>query len=244
MICLTFDTDHMSETSMHAWLEACRFPGRGTFFCTGPYHFLNEAGHEVAPHPILSDQSNWKTELETWRATFPQATCWRAHSLVFSQFVGVQLSRLGYKIVSVTDAFARPDQTPTLSPWGVWQMPIFYMDNGDFNRPDFGTLGEYSVFDHRLIELAIASDNICVFDFHPAHYLMNTPNYAWYQKNFAAFQAGASPEELRFEGYGTASFFDDLVAAMQARKQVSLTLPEALEAWRARSGHTLYPLIL
>jgi hypothetical protein len=73
---------------------------------------------------------------------------------------------------------------------------------------------------------------------------MNTPNYAYYQKNFAAFQAGATAQELRFDGYGVASFFDDLVTAMQARKQVSLTLPDALEAWRARSGHTLYPLIL
>jgi hypothetical protein len=242
VICLSFDTDHMSEARMRDWFAGCRFPGAGTFFCTGPYHFLAESGHEVAPHPFLADKSDWEAELLAWRKTFPKANCWRAHSLVFSQYLGVRLGQLGYTITSTQDAFARPDQTPSLSPWGVWQMPIFYMDNADFNRPDFGTLGEYRVFDPAFIDMALESDGIAVFDFHPIHYELNTPDYAFYQRRIQDFRSGGKVQDLSFDGYGVRSFFDDLVAAMARKGLVSLTMSEALAAWRVGNGQGAYRL--
>jgi hypothetical protein len=240
MICLTFDTDHMSDAQMRAWLAGCGFDGKGTFFCTEAFHFLADAGHEVAPHPFLSDKADWEATLQDWRKTFPAARCWRAHSLVFSQYLGVRLGQLGYDIVSTVDVFGRTDISPFFVPWGVWQMPIYYMDNNDFNRPDFNTVGDFKVFDPALVERAVTSDGVCVFDFHPIHYELNTPSYAYYVEHAAAFKAGADPASLRFEGYGARSFFDDLVAAMRSAGQVSLSLPEALEAWRAGQGGRLY----
>lgn len=241
MICLTFDTDHMSEARMRTWLAGCRMPGRATFFCTEPFHFLaDEAGHEIAPHPFLDDRSNWDEELAKWRAHLPEAKCWRAHSLVFSQLLGVKIGKLGYTIASTVDVFGRPDISPFLVPWGVWQMPIFYMDNNDFNRPEFGTLGEYRVFDPRFIEMAVAGSGVHVFYFHPIHYELNTPSYAYYVEKKPAFKAGAPVETLRYGGYGTRNFFDDLVRAMDAEGQASMTLPAALDSWRRQHGDLSY----
>jgi hypothetical protein len=240
MICLTFDTDHMSETQMRLWQEQCSFDGKGTFFCTEEFHFLADAGHEIAPHPFLPSSSDWEQKLTSWRKAFPQARCWRAHSLVFSQYLGVQLGKLGYDIVSTVDVFGRTDISPFFIPWGVWQMPIYYMDNNDFNRLDFGTLGEYEIFDPKFISQALNSDQVFVFDFHPIHYMLNTPNYAFYVANQKAFKDGESSEKLRYQGYGTRNFFDDLVRAMRLSKEISLSLPDALTLWRNKHNVQLY----
>ncbi|MCA0425363.1 MAG: hypothetical protein LCH61_18935 [Proteobacteria bacterium] len=240
MIALTFDTDHMSDAQMRAWLKGCRFPGRGTFFCTEAFHFLADAGHEVAPHPFLGDKSDWEAILREWRETFPKATCWRAHSLVFSQYVGVRIGKLGYTIASTVDTFGRTDISPFFVPWGVWQMPIYYMDNNDFNRTDFDTVGDYRIFDPKFISQAVESEQVLVFDFHPIHYELNTPNYAYYVERASAFKAGEDPAKLRYDGYGARSFFDDLVAAMDKRGLKSLTLPEALGQWQAGRPGKLY----
>jgi hypothetical protein len=178
--------------------------------------------------------------LSKWREHFPGATCWRSHSLVFSQLIGVKLGKLGYRIVSTVDAFGRGDISPFLIPWGIWQMPIYYMDNNDFNRPDFGTLGEYRVFDPRFIEMAVERDGVFVFDFHPIHLELNTPTYEYYVERSAAFKAGAPIEQLRWKGYGTRNFFDDLTRAMFRRGLISTPLPIALEQWRGRHGNLNY----
>jgi hypothetical protein len=231
MICLTFDTDHCDEPRLREWLAACRFPGRGTIFCTQPFAFLGAGGHEIAPHPFL-DGTDWEAEIGRWHAMFPEARSWRSHSLACSQYALVCLGRLGYEIVSTVEMFGSPAARPLQSPWGVWQLPIYSMDNSDFARRDFGTLGALEVFDRRIVEAAVAGDGLYVFDFHPVHYLLNTPSYRYYEERVPAFRKGADTAALRFGGYGTASFFDDLVRAMDARGMRSLTLHEALQAWR------------
>jgi hypothetical protein len=236
MLCLTFDTDHCNAQRVREWRAACKFPGRGTIFCTEEFPFLADHDFEIAPHPVLQNAADPTAEIKRWRSLIPKATCWRSHSLATSQVVSIRLGQEGYRISSTVEMFARGDIRPILSPWGVWEMPIYYMDNSDFNRPDYGTLGGLDIFDPTIIERATCGNALYVFDFHPVHYLLNTPSYSYYLEHSGKFRQGWDTASIRFNGYGVASFFDELVEAMRRTGLRSRTLPEALTNWTKENG--------
>lgn len=223
MICLSFDTDHMSERRMAEFCERIGIPGAGTFFCTQPYDCLERAGHELAPHPYLDGKGGHEEELLAKRAEFPQATGWRAHSCVFSHIIAEWLGRNGYRYISTHDQFGDAGLLPVRHPWGIWHMPIYYMDNMDFSRKRFWGEAAGEPFSPHLIERATKGEALFVFDFHPIHLLLNTPGPDHYFAVRDRFKRGDSLESLRYGGYGTESFFRDLCENMTAR---------GLESWR------------
>lgn len=236
MICLTFDTDHMSGPQLRRWLAGSNLYGRGTFFCTELYDFLADTDHEVAPHPNLTP-ANWPQEIEVQRKLFPKAKSWRSHSLFFSQPIAVDLCRLGYDCVSVVEQFGDRAAAPYRLPWGPWQMPIYYMDNSDFcNFNDMQAKGHVP-FSTELIRRAVTGDGLYVFDFHPIHLELNTPSYEFYSHNRDAFKGGGDPERLRFGGRGTRTFFDELMAAMRQYGEASVPLSLALEQWLSSESY-------
>jgi hypothetical protein len=105
------------------------------------------------------------------------------------------------------------------------------MDNLDFSRRRFCPESEERPFDRSLIETAFRPGGVYVFDFHPIHLLLNTPDPEWYMARRDAFLAGERIAQLRFDGYGARSFFDDLVHAMHALSCDSLPIIEALCAF-------------
>lgn len=224
MICLTFDTDHMREDQLRRWMETCDIPGRGTIFCDRHYTFLDAQEHEVAPHPFISETTDWLSVVRAQRELYPKSTSWRSHSLFFSQTIAVELQRLGYDTVSVVEQFGVRSSAPYRLPWGPWQMPIYYMDNSDFCNFHGMRDQTYRPFDRALIESALTGDGVYVFDFHPIHLELNTPSYEFYAQNRDAFRDRPVQGVEPFQGYGTRSFFDELVSEMRRLSQFSTAL--------------------
>jgi hypothetical protein len=239
MISLSFDTDHMNEARMVEFLAEVTWPGGATFFCTQPYGCLgSEENFELAPHPLLTGDRNWLAELKAKRAEFPNALGWRAHSCVFSHTLAEWISCNGYLYASTHDSFGEAGIKPNRHLWGVWHVPIYYMDNLDFSRNRFAPERKERPFARSLIETACRPDGLYVFDFHPIHLVLNTPDPDWYSVRRAAFLAGEKSSILRYNGYGARSFFDELVAAMKHCNQSSVSI---LEALRAYLGERLEP---
>lgn len=231
MISLSFDTDHMSEARMEEFLAEVALPGGATFFCTQPYRCLERADFEIAPHPFLSGDRDWLAELKTKRAEFPNALGWRSHSCVFSHTLAEWISCNGYLYASTHDSFGIQGIRPSRQLWGIWHVPIYYMDNLDFSRNRFWPERNERPFSRSLLEVACHEDDFYVFDFHPIHLLLNTPNPEWYMIRRGQFLAGERIASLRYEAYGTRSFFDDLVAAMHGAGHKSLPIVEGLRAF-------------
>jgi hypothetical protein len=229
MICLSFDTDHMNEQQMAEFLSANEFVGKGTFFCTQRYECLAGTGHEVGPHPFLDPGSDWDKELTRKREEFPLAKGWRSHSCVFSNMLAVWLGRNGYEYASTHDQFGRAGMVPTWHNWGMWHLPIYYMDTMDFSAGRFSRGPNRAPFDRALIREAIETQGLYVFDFHPIHIMLNTPNAEYYLGRRDKFRAGDEPaRDLRFSGYGTANFFNELCTDMERAGLRSLAMGEAL----------------
>ena len=235
MICISFDSDHMSNLRMVEFLDAFQIEGNATFFCTQPYASLERTEHEIAPHPTLIPQTDWTAVLNKAREDFPYATGWRSHSCVFSHLIAEWLSKNAYNYVSVHDCFLQPKPVPTKHAWGVWQIPIYYMDNLDFSYHHFWKDDNHQKFNPAIIENSLSNAGVYAYDFHPIHLLLNTPSVEYYMEIRDAFLAGEKIENLRWQGYGTASFFNQLMASMKQLNLKSLSMATALKLYSATS---------
>ncbi len=231
MLCLSFDTDHMDDSRMAEFLSRVTFPGQGTFFCTQVYESLSDSRHELAPHPFLPEGGDWQKELARMRTLFPRARGWRSHSCVFSHLLAEWLGRNDYLYASTNDQYNDTGITPVRQPWGLWHMPIYYMDNMDFSTGRFWPESDHEPFSEEVIEKALNQPGLYIFDFHPIHLMLNTPDFEFYAAARDRFKAGEAIENLRFEGTGTLTFFQKLTTAMQQAERRSQTLTEALETY-------------
>jgi hypothetical protein len=239
VICLSFDTDHLDEARMREFLDDVAVPGAATFFCTQRYASLGGA-HELCPHPFLQEGVDWEKELASGRADFPAAVGWRSHSCVYSHLLAQRLAQDGYRYVSIRDELGARGLAPYREAWGVWHLPIFYMDNLDFSYSRFWGGHRHRPFAPELIDAALSDDGLYVFDFHPIHLMLNSTSADAYLERRAGFVSGGPMERLRCDGYGARDFYDDLSAAMQAAGVRSQTLREALTTYVGDATPTLH----
>lgn len=231
MIALSFDTDHLNEARMAEFLADVQFPGGGTFFCIQSYRCLEQERFELAPHPFLGSGRDWLAELKAKKAEFPNALGWRSHSCVFSHALALWLYLNGYVYASTHDNFGVKGLRPTAQMWGIWDVPIYYADNLDFSRKRFWPERNEQPFASSLIENALNDEGLYVFDFHPIHLLLNSPDPDWYAAIRDRFLAGDRTAALRYPGYGAGSFFDGLIAAMRDRNCASVSIIDGLRAF-------------
>lgn len=232
MISITFDTDHMTQESLSRFLEefASTMPGRGTFFAHGDFPELLDTEHETCPHPFISDLAKWDEDLirlERFLPGKPRGT--RPHSCVFSHMVGIGLKERGYAYVSQAQNLYSTKLVPFRHPWGIWEIPIYYMDNMDFwmckNWPESG----HEPFSQDVIEKAVQGDGLFVFDIHPLHVALNTRSHEDYVavKDLVVARGG-SPFDHAYDGKGTRDFFGRLCSRMREAGLRSHTCSEVL----------------
>jgi hypothetical protein len=239
MICLTFDTDHMTEESMERFLEEHPLPGSCTFFVHRPFSLvkrLQGAGvHEVGPHPFVEHLPRWDDDEAAITECFAERPLGlRTHSCVFSHMIGIAMHDKGYRYVSQAHNIFQEGLRPFRHPWGIWELPIYYMDNMDFWFPkNWPALG-HAPFGREVIARAVGSPSLHVFDFHPLHIALNTKSHEDYGKvKDKILGGGASPFDLRGPGRGTAEFFAELCSAMREAGERSHSCLEALEHYGA-----------
>lgn len=232
MISFSFDTDHLDERRMEEFLNLVPVPGHATFFCTQPYRCLEGARHELGPHAFLPAGGDWEAELNEKRADFPDATGWRSHSCVFSHMLAERLAQLGYRYVSTHDEPGCRHPVPYRQAWGLWHVPIYYMDNLDFSAPRFWPDAPRP-FSAEVIDTALVGEGLYVFAFHPIHLLLNSPDAETYFVLRERWRRGEPVSELEFDGYGTRSFYEELVDAMDSAGVSSVSIADALDRYLA-----------
>jgi hypothetical protein len=238
MICLTFDTDHLDESRMQEFLTDFKIPGTGTFFCTQQYSCLSSTRHEIAPHPYLVAGRFWDDELHEMRASFPKAVGWRSHSCVYSHLLSEWLGKNGYQYVSTADNLRQQGITPIREAFGIWQMPIYYMENLDLSDGRFWGSRAKAPFDRQVIDMAINKHGLYVFDFHPVHLMLNTPTYEFYAAARDDFKKGLPLAQLHYDGNGAQTFYVELIKAMTQAGVESYSMAYALGEHLKAIGET------
>lgn len=230
MICLTFDTDHLNSEDMSLFFSRYKWPGEATFFLWRPMLGVEWGNHEIEPHPFFRDGCAIQETLDKLVQQIniiPKGL--RSHSCLFSHAVGLYLNNRGYSYSSNHALLFKEKPLPYRHPWGIWELPIYYMDNMDFtmskNWPDL----LHEPFSDIVIERALTDNGIYVFDFHPLHVIMNTSSLDDYEKvKQSILNSSKSPFDIKFFGNGTEVFFDKLVAKMREHSLKSHTCLDAL----------------
>ncbi len=231
MICLTFDTDWMSDEDFARFLGEFPIPGKATFFLHDNLTSALGTEHELCPHPFIDDLRCWREALSVQTAGLPRRPMGvRTHSCVFSHMIGVGLNELGFRYVSQATNLFQRGLTPHRHPWGIWEMPIYYMDNMDYclrrNWPNSG----HEPFSPEIIRKAVGQEGLYVFDFHPLHIGLNTRSYDDYSAvKDRILGDRKSPFELRFPGRGVRTFFAELCSAMRSAGEHSHSCWDALQ---------------
>lgn len=202
--------------------------GAGTFFCTQAYAALDPGTHELCPHPTLESGEDWDAALDSICAEFPDARGIRPHSCINSHLLSIEFDRRGFDWVSARDDPGRVGIVPYREAWGVWHLPIYYMDNMDFSAADYWDGKAPKAFDRELLEAAVRDEGLYVFDFHPIHLLLNSTSAADYFDRRDDFIGGQPLEGLRCPGYGARSFYDDLLGLMADAGEVSHRMSDAV----------------
>jgi len=211
MVIISFDTDHMSQERMTEWYYGQNIQEGMTFYCTDSYECLNKSKHEVAPHAgfyrNLDDE-----EIVRYKKMFPEAKGWRSHSCAYSQYFLTKLHQNAYHYLSTEERFLSEDIKPYRTSWGLWQMPIYYMDTVDISHKEYWPEVEHSPFSEKIIDTALSDpDGLYVFDFHQIHIMLNTPSTEFYFANRESFKSGEPIEFIRYSGVGVDTFYQNLI---------------------------------
>jgi hypothetical protein len=231
MIALTFDTDYMWEEDLRRFTEEFRLPGRGTFFLWQPFRDLILGNHQLEPHPFLFETRPWREVIEEFEEKWGRrGTVLRPHSCAYSHTLGVYLARSGYRAVSQATYQGEVSLRAYRQPWGLWELPIYYMDSLDFTMPfNWPQLG-HKPFANDIIARSLESEGLFVFDFHPLHIILNTSSYPQYRSvRESIVSRSRSCFDLAFPGAGTRQFFELLVERMHGARISSLTCSEVLD---------------
>jgi hypothetical protein len=231
MICLTFDTDWMTDATLSEFLHRVQIPGRGTFFCHNTFSALAGTRHELGPHPFIERLSESQQQIAHLTRQFAEPPRGlRTHSCVFSHMIGIGMFEAGYRYVSQAQHLFQTGLRPYRHPWGIWEIPIYYMDNMDFCMTKNWSQLAHVPFRDSVITAALESDDLFVFAVHPIHIALNTGTHEDYSSVKARIVAGGeSPFDLRFSGRGTESFYLELCEAIDKAATRSFTCSEALE---------------
>lgn len=210
MISITYDTDHMTDELMRLFLETV-YPKHlpGTFFCTQYYPDLQSLGVDVAIHPIFDQTTDWLRITKELVAAHEKhghsITGVRPHSCANSQKFSVQMNSIGIKYCSQLCIPFSSELAPFVDDWGVIQFPIRFMDNANlWNYDRFG--GNSDSLSDEVIDAAITSETLFVFDFHPIHLLLNTSHLDQYSR-----WRTSGVLEVNHKNYGVRDFYNRLI---------------------------------
>ena len=199
-----------------------RLRARGDLFELGIHpNFLPGSSHGDTPRDVLARSM----------AIVPGAVSMRSHALV--QSTPIFLDVLAHTSVRV-DASILLHRAPglTLSEFPLngeilLRAPTFWEDDVEMMRERPG-------WD---LDPLLATEGLKVFDFHPIHLFLNSPDLAPYHALKAAVGAGftqATPEALRkhgFAGRGAGTLFGELVSSL-ARAGGGARLRDLYFRWR------------
>jgi hypothetical protein len=207
------DTDWAPEEIVRESIELIRSRGcKVTVFCTNP---LNVEADELAIHPNFTNLDELEGTVRPLMDAYPEARGLRSHSLFFTERLRPIYETFGLAYDANAINYLCPHLRPSPIARKTISIPLFFMDRFHMEMAD--EPGRWDV-----ASLPLEAPGLKVFDFHPTHLCLNTPDIEWYERSKAHYH---DPERLR---------------ACAADGQGARTLLLDLLDWIERGGHATY----
>ncbi len=214
VFCFTSDIDWADEEAIAACFSVFdEFEVPLTPFVThkSPYIEKRFTGwmQRVGVHPnFLEGSTHGSTTAEVCRhmqSLNPAAKFYRSHHFYSTSNVADQFKAMGYEYDSNLSLYPQPDIRPLLHSSGLMRYPVFFGDGMWFNQFPDRDVSE-------LIPL-LATPGLKIFNFHPIHVALNTPNSAHYK---AYRESGRPWQDKVADGGGTRTNLIQLLRAIRS----------------------------
>ncbi len=214
------------------WMDAflSHYPNlpKSTFFLhkdTGDWFSTH---HEINEHPTIENLSEYSLLNNVGHPIRGKGI--RSHSCVSSHLLSINWAQTGIRYQSQETRWCKSYESPERTAWGIFELPISYMDNQDFwmqtNWP-----GKHEKFSQKVIDIAINSKEIFLFDFHPLHIALNTSSADDYaNKKPKIFQDRKNPWKNSNSGPGVRHFFERLLNSISNSNSKTSSCEELFES--------------
>jgi len=225
MIALTFDTDWVKDETLKQVVSILKKKKiKATFFSTDHYPCLEHRLFEVNPHfNFNSEYSDYLKVFKKFRQHYPKSVSIRHHSLYFHERLRQTWENAGIKYTSNTFQPLVSNIKPYWITKNILEIPIYFMDY--WYLENFGQETDFT-----LKSLNLKKPGLKVFDFHPIHLSLNTPNLTYYEKCRQKYphlhQTPSAIEKECYQGDGIFTLFEKLINYLVEKNIPTYTLKE------------------
>ncbi len=233
LFCMTGDQDWASDAVIADFVDLFASYGvRPTLFATNKSALIDElaAGGkiELGLHPNFLPGSTHGTDIDAVikhvTEMYPGARTFRSHGFVDGTRICRVFHEKGIRYDSNLCLNMQPNIVPLRHVSGITRFPVFWSDLAHAtDRAGDWDLQRYAP--------AVFSPGLKVFNFHPIHVAVNTPNDAHYQtiRTRVGSLSAAEIEQVRHKGPGVRTFLISLLEQLRTRGTRCHTLAELLD---------------
>jgi hypothetical protein len=230
MISLSFDTDWMTSDAMEEFFTSYPELPSSTFFVHEHTKSISSDVHELNPHPTIDFSHGHKTLSDLENIIGKESYGIRSHSCVSSHLLSVEWANNGYKYQSIEVDLGNANLNTRALPWGLYEVPIYFMDNmslwglkNDLNK-------YFSGIDY--IDNAMSVENHLVFDYHPLHIALNTSLTSDYAKDKdLVLNQRTNPWKIGNSGKGIRHHFEKALEAILNQRVEHKTLIQIVNSF-------------
>ena len=227
MIAITSDIDWAPEEVLKYMIKILeKNKIRCTFFCT---HFsnvmksLSPEKYEISVHPNFNkkldgNDNRTVTEIiDEIKNIYPESVGIRNHSLLNSTQITNEIGKLGFEYISNESRLYEEEIHVRYSWNNLKILPIFWED-------DFHWLYGKKFDD---LKFNLTAKDLKIFNFHPIHIYLNTPDHDFYQNVKKHYQNPKKLWKLRNkEKPGVCDFFENLCSDINHNNLKTLLMRE------------------
>jgi len=218
MIAFTLDTDWAPLELVRGAIDLIHEAGcKVTVFCTDR---LEIEADEIAIHPNFTDLSDLAAPIGELKQIYPQARGLRSHALLFTERFRPLYDEFQLSYDANAMQYLAPGIQPTRIARRTVSLPLFFMDR--FHMEMAADREDRWCAD----DLPLKSPGLKIFDFHPIHLFLNTPNVAWYERAKPFYHEPNRLRDYVADGPGARTLLVDLLHAVRSRGLPTLTLSE------------------
>lgn len=245
IFCFTSDLDWAPESMIEETLEIFKkYNVPLTPFITHRSEAIErcyegEKAKYVGLHPnFLPNSSHGKTVDDVIShviGLWPGARCFRSHNYVDSLVIAQKFYEKGFRYDSNLCLYLEPHVVPLHHATGLLRFPVFFEDILFLDKNEDGVSRPY------LLSPLVVS-GLKIFNFHPIHVCLNTPNVEYYLKVKSQVYEHRDWASLVYHGIGIRTYLEMLLGFMQDKEKVYLD--ELYEKTRYPMSKGLSPYFL
>lgn len=233
-IALTFDSDWINNEHLLELIETLKKNQlKATFFITGKYDCFKKPDplFEINPHfRFNGDWTDYEESFKQFRSIAPLSIGIRNHSLYFHERIRVIWQNEGIKYSSNNLQPLVENLRPYNITKKIIEIPIYFLDYWfmEFSGPHPKL---------KLSSLKLNRPGLKVFDFHPIHLDLNTPNLKYYEKYKHLFSDKLKTQNthpVRYEGNGMSTLFQNLIKYITSNKIKTYKLKEIYQKYEKK----------